>query len=145
MGDEIRFRDIRAKIPKGPGLYEIHTRSGRALKMGIGKNLRARLLKHRASLQRALVAKDGHNRANPDNVVSKGSILAKHLYYDSSLTRCYDLKTQRGRRRYLEERCRIRFWAPDHPGPSFMRRLRGLEKWLEEVGHFRYVGKVKKR
>ena len=145
MARQIRFSEIRAKIPERLGIYAIHTKSGRALKVGIGKNLQARLLRHRASLDSALTSKGRHNRANPDNVVSKGSILAKHLYYDESVTRCYDLKTQSGRRNYLEERCRIRFWAPRNPGSDLMKKLRGLERRLEEVGHFRYVGKVRKR
>jgi hypothetical protein len=40
----IRFSEIEAKVPKEPGICEIHTDTGKALKVGISANMRKRLL-----------------------------------------------------------------------------------------------------
>lgn len=78
--------------PVGSGVYEIHGRNGMALKVGIASNLRRRLQNHRASRDSGLRLKAGGSWNNPDDVESHSSILAKHLYYDSTITTAYDLK-----------------------------------------------------
>jgi hypothetical protein len=137
MMSKVRFEKIENQIPSGPGLYEIHTDTGIALKVGIGVSLRKRLLKHQASRQSCLRLKSGGDRRNPDDVVSKGSILAKHLYYDQSITRMYDLQSEAGRRSFLFEKCHIIFRTTETKQAA-----RELEKIRECGGAFRYVGRV---
>lgn len=45
----IRFSEIERYVPALPGLYEIYKDDGAALKVGIGVNLRKRLIQHRKS------------------------------------------------------------------------------------------------
>jgi hypothetical protein len=93
-GDWMRIRFDKAKGACRYRNLSIHTNDGCALKVGIGMNLRERLSQHRDSLDSRLRLKPGGTRDNPDDVESKGSILAKHLYYDSSVTSGYDLKSE---------------------------------------------------
>lgn len=134
---KVRFEEIENRIPSGPGLYEIHTDTGIALKVGIGVNLRKRLRQHLASRQSCLRLKSGGERRNPDDVVSKGSILAKHLYYDQSIAPMYDLRSEDGRRRFLFEKCHIVFRTT-----NTKQAARELEKLHECGGAFRYMGRV---
>jgi hypothetical protein len=134
MEKKIRFSEIEVEVPAKPGIYEIHTDTGIPLKVGIGGNLRVRLLQHRASRDSCLRLKPGGMRCNPDDVVSKGSILAKHLYYDQSITADYNLQVQADRRRYLINNCFIVFSLTETKEAA-----RALEKVLENSGSFRYV------
>ena len=137
----IRFIEIEGKVPREkPGIYEIHTDTGIALKVGIGSHLRERLLQHRASRDSALKLKEGGTRENPNDVESKGSILAKHLYYDESITRSFDMKTQAGCRAFLEQLCYIVFDVTDSLSAADEE-----EKRRERSGSFRYLGSVVKR
>lgn len=136
---KIRFCEIERHIRPEPGLYEIHTLKGRALKVGIGINLLRRLKSHRASRDSGLRWRGGCDRTNPRDVMSKSSILAKHLYFDASITRDYDLKTEGGRRTFLVERCYLIVRAmPLH-------RAEALEEKAERSGRFRYTGEVRLR
>ena len=137
----VRFDEIEAKVPpKKPGIYEIHTDTGIALKVGIGGNIRERLLQHRDSLQRALKPKVIGQWDSPANVVSKRSILAKHLYYDRSITSDFHLKSEEGRRAFLRDKCFIKFEVT-----QTREEARELERRWEKTGEFRYAGKVSLR
>lgn len=138
MSTKVRFTRISQDIPPSPGIYEILTDDGTSLKVGIGANLRQRLLQHRASLQSCLRLKPGGHWSNPGDVISKRSILAKHLYYDRSLTRRYDLTSEADRRRFLEERCYVEFELTETK-----EKARELEKIREQQGRFRYSQKVR--
>lgn len=140
MEKKIRFCEIEVEVPAEPGIYKIYTDTGIPLKVGIGGNLRKRLLQHRASRDSCLRVKPGGMRCNPDDVVSKGSVLAKHLYYDRSITTDYDLKVQAGRRSYLIENCYIIFNLTVNKEAA-----RALEKHQEKSGSFRYVDRVTMR
>ena len=133
----IRFSEIESFVPQKPGIYEIYTDAGLALKVGIGVNIRKRLLQHRASRQDRLKLKIGGHRSNPSDVRSKESILAKHLYYDAAVAPDYDLKSEAGRRAFLEERCHVRFEVcPNKTAARYHEEVR------ERQGHFRYVRTV---
>jgi hypothetical protein len=70
-------------------------------------------------------------------VTSKKSVLAKHLYYDRSITTEFDLRTESGRRLFLAERCfLIVEFAATRPA------ARAIEIARERSGLFRYVGNV---
>lgn len=140
MSQKIRFSDIKTLVPAQPGIYEIHTITGIPLKVGIGGNLRERLLQHRASRQSGLKLKAGGQRCNPSDVQSKKSILAKHLYYDTSLAANYDLKSEAGRRMFLAKECYFTFELT-----SSSTEARELEKLREHQLQFRYVGDVLNR
>jgi hypothetical protein len=113
---------------------------GVPLKVGIADDLRARLLQHRASRQSALKLKPGGDRSRPGDLESKGSVLAKHLYYDETVAPNHDLKTEVGRRAFLETGCVVRV------EPTCTRQeARVLEKQREAAGVFRYVGRVRIR
>jgi len=134
---DIRFSEVD-KLPQGqPGLYEVLLLDGTPLKVGIGKNLRKRLMNHRRSPDSGLRLKQGGDRLNPDDVVCKCSILGKHLYYDRAIAPGYDLETQAGRRQFLLEQCklRVRFTASRE-------EARDLERAMEAAGAYRYVGRV---
>ena len=135
-----KFADIDKSVPDGPGIYRIWTFCGEALKVGISTNLRERLRKHRASRSSALKLKPGGNPENPDDWVSKASILAKHLYFDRTLTKEFDLTTENGRRCFLEKACEITFFQT-----ASKEKARELEKTLERSEMFRYQGKVRVR
>lgn len=140
MMRKIRFSDIESIVRGKAGTYETHTLTGIPLKVGIGVNLRKRLMQHRASRQSALKLKAGGQRSNPNDVQSKSSILAKHLYYDTSLVADYDLKSETGRRTFLEEKCYFVFELTGNRA-----KARDVEKLRERQLQFRYVGKVSKR
>jgi hypothetical protein len=108
---------------------------GRLLKVGIATNLRRRLRNHAASRQNALRLKPGGKHSNPDHVVSKSSILAKHLYYDANLTRAHDLTTENGRRMFLTQRCVVRFTKSRD-----LARIQ--EREMERSVAYRYRGRV---
>src|SRR5208283_3689809 len=133
---KIRFSDIESIVPAQAGIYEIHTFTGIPLKVGISANLRKRLIQHRASRQSALKLKAGGQRCNPSDVQSKSSILAKHLYYDTSLIADHDLQSEAGRRTFLEEKCYFVFELTGNRA-----KARDLEKMRERQLQFRYVGK----
>jgi hypothetical protein len=135
-----RFSEIERDVPAQAGIYEIHTFTGIPLKVGIGGDLRKRLLQHRASKQSALRLKAGGQRCNPSDVRSKESILAKHLYYDTSLVADYDLRSEAGRRMFLKEKCYFIFELTANRAEA-----RELEKLREDRSQFRYVGNVLKR
>ena len=137
MVTTIRFDQVGRDVPAKPGIYEIHTDTGTALKVGIGINLRKRLLQHRASRQSCLRLKSGGKRSNPDDVVSKGSILAKHLYYDRSIAGDYDLKSEVERRKFLVENCYITFEVTETKACA-----RELERLREQQRSFRYQNRV---
>lgn len=137
---KITFGEIDTIVPRAPGLYEIYMRPGLALKVGIGIDIRERLLQHRASRDSGLKLKDGGNRANPDDVESKKSILAKHLYYDRSITKEYDLTTQEGRNQFLVRECFILFEAMASRAAAEV-----LERELERTKEYRYCGRVQCR
>lgn len=129
----IRFAEIDLHVPAEPGLYEIHTLDGQALKVGIGKNLRKRLDQHYRSRQSRLVLKAGGDWSNPRDVESKQSILTKHLFFAKA--EGYDLKSEAGRRAFLEERCYILFRTT-----ATREEARELERRKEVSGGFRFVG-----
>jgi hypothetical protein len=132
----VRF-DSLDRVPKLPGLYELSLRSGRLLKVGIASNLRRRLRSHAASRQGSLCLKPGGHRRNPNDVSSKSSILAKHLYYDATLTHAYDLTTENGRQQFLHHRCLVRYVVTATRDVAKVR-----ERELERSGKYRYVGRV---
>lgn len=136
----MKFADIATAAPEGPGVYQLwHFYEG-ILKVGISTNLRARLKQHWRSRASALKLKPGGDPSNPADWVSKGSILAKHLFFDRTLGEQHDLTTEDSRRRFLEEHCEIAIY----PTESVM-IARELEKQLERSGRIRYQGRVKVR
>lgn len=117
----VTFNEISKAVPTGPGIYQIWTMTGIALKVGISSDLRRRLRTHRASpLSR--------------------SVLARHLNRDRTLAPNHDLTTDVGRQRFLADECRIAFIST-----SSRRDARNLEIRLERTGKFRYIGKVRER
>lgn len=137
---KFRFSEIKTNVELSPGLYEISTNGGVPLKVGIAKELRKRLLAHGASKQSRLKLKDDSLGYVLNNVESKQSILAKHLYFDSSITRKYDLTTESGRASWLEDECHviIRY-------TQSREEARELEREKEASGMYRYVGRVRQR
>lgn len=135
----IRFSEIDQYVSASPGVYEIHTRKGVALKVGIGRDLRDRLRHHRASYQSGLRSKTGDlsGVTRPSEVVSKSSILAKHLFFDSEIGSDYDLRSETGRRAFLERECRV---TVHHC--STRENARRIEKKLESETAFRYCRRV---
>lgn len=140
MPKQIKFSEIDSAVRNTPGIYEIHTNNGVALKVGIGGDLLKRLKLHRASRDSGLKLSSGGDWGNPAHVTSKSSILAKHLYFDSSITAEYDLKTQAGRQKFLSQRCLLLF---DHVPTREEAHL--LEVQRESSGLFRYIGEVRIR
>lgn len=137
----LRFSEVDQAISKGqPSLYEIWTLTGVPLKVGIAQDLRRRLGDHRASRQKCLQLKSGGSWSRPGDVVSRQSILAKHLYFDREITRDYDLTTETGRRGFLEDCCEVRI----HPTAT-REEARELEKQREATGLFRYTRRVRAR
>ncbi|MBI4244098.1 MAG: hypothetical protein HY606_08420 [Planctomycetes bacterium] len=137
---KIKFDEIETKVSEIPGIYEIYTNSGIPLKVGIGKNIKERLLQHRSSRQSALKLKPGGCFDNPNDVKSKKSILAKHLYYDESITDDFDLKSESGRRAFLASVCCIDFKYTGTKADA-----RQLETIRQREVSWRYIGKVEKR
>jgi hypothetical protein len=136
-----RFSEIEQHVPyQQCGVYEIRTITGIPLKVGISDNLRRRLLQHRASRQSALTLKPGGTWENPQDVRSKQSILAHHLYYDAQIAPGFDLCCELGRCRFLEDRCVIVVELTDSIAAA-----KAIEKQREQIGGFRYVGRVLRR
>ena len=135
----IKFDDIETHVRSLPGVYEIHTRSGIALKVGIAREVRDRLKKHRASRQSGLrsVTVALVDAKVPCDVVSKSSILAKHLFFDEAIAPRYNLKTEAGRRAFLEAECyiRVEYCATRD-------EARRIESGRERSGGFRYCRAV---
>lgn len=117
----VTFKEISKAVPNGPGIYQIWTTTGVALKVGISSDLRRRLRTHRASPLRR-------------------SVLARHLSLDGTLAPEHDLTTDAGRQRFLVEECRIAFIST----PS-RQDARDLEMELERTGKFRYTGRIRTR
>lgn len=130
---KINFNEIESKVKNTPGIYQIYTKQGIALKVGIGVNICNRLLQHRASRQSGLKLKPEGSFYNPNDVISKSSILAKHLYFDKSITTGYNLKTQEGRNAFLIKNCYIEFEYTENRDEA-----KQLEIELEASGLFRY-------
>lgn len=129
-----------AQVDARPGVYEIHTKNGMPLKVGISINIQERLTQHAHSYQSCLRLKPRGNWRNPRDVRSNGSILAKHLYFDRSLSAKYDFRFEHDRRHFLNNECDL-----------FIRFTRGIvsakriEEEREQSGIFRYVGLAKRR
>ena len=133
----ITFEEIETKAPTAPGVYEIYISSnGEPLKVGIGSNLRKRLIQHRESRQNYLRLRPCGNWSNPHDVMSKRSILSKHLYFDASIEN-YDLKAESGRREFLANDCHIILRTTGSRAEA-----RELERALEKERRFKYVGRV---
>lgn len=138
MAIEFRFAELENRVPPGhAGVYEVHTVDGIALKVGVAGDLRERLKQHRESRDSGLKLRPGGSFGDPNDVESKKSILAKHLYFDFAIAPDYDLQSQIGRRAFLIEKClvRIRFTATRQEAVQ-------LESALEKSGRFRYVKTV---
>jgi len=137
---KLKFSEIYDKVPSKPGIYEIYTNEGVALKVGIASNLKSRLTQHANSKQGALKFTGSKINATPSEVQSKQSILAKHLYFDTSIAPKYDLTTEEGRKDFLNECCFLLV------SETKTRELaREIEKQKESSGAYRYVGRVIKR
>jgi hypothetical protein len=136
----IRFSEIDERVGARPGIYEIHTIDGRPLKVGIGRDLRRRLRSHRASRQSGLRSALGDPRlaTAPAQVSSKSSILAKHLFFDAEVAPGYDLRSEAGRRRFLEEQCRVRVEYCDSREDAAR-----IEREREQTAGFRYCRTVR--
>jgi hypothetical protein len=127
-------------VPEGPGLYDIRTKAGEYLKIGIAGNLRKRLSNHARSRQGCLKLRAGGSWTVPDDVRSKQSILAKHLYFDRSVTKSYDLTTEAGRREFLVNECIVGYES--HPSRELARRK---EEQFEAKNIYRYQGRTRIR
>ena len=137
---KVSFGEMEGKVPPDAGIYEIHTLTGIPLKVGISGNLRKRLMQHRASRQSGLKLREGGQRSDPKDVDSKASILAKHLYYDTTLVAEFDLTSETERRRFLREHCYFAFEQTANKAEA--RKLEGVR---ERELPFRYIGHVKRR
>jgi hypothetical protein len=125
-------------IENTSGLYQIFTLDGLPLKVGIAKNLRSRLNQHLKSSQKRLRPSNDGEVLEPSHLQSKQSILAKHLYFDSSLTHNNDLKTESGRRNFLtKETYLLITYTHDR------KEAERLEKIAERADMWRYKGRVK--
>jgi len=102
----LRFDEIPASARGCPGLYEIWYGRVR-LKVGIAGDLAKRLRQHANSLQRRLKGPRHVPWTDSSVVLSKSSILAKHLYFDRSIEPQLDLRTEEGRRSFLAK-CHVR-------------------------------------
>jgi excinuclease UvrABC nuclease subunit len=136
----LRFSEVSSRVKDAPGLYEIHTTSGRPLKVGIGRRLKRRLKQHAASRQsclRPLPSQAIEQVRHPTELRSKGSILAKHLFFDGGITTAYNLRTEAGRRAFLQNRCRIRVTYC-----ASVEEALALERRLASRIAYRYCGRV---
>jgi len=134
--DRTNFASIEKSIPERPGIYGIYTLDNVPLKVGISVNLRRRLRQHKESRQKYLLLRFNGNWANPADVKSTRSILAKHLYF--STADGFNLKLETDRQRYLLENCYILFKTT-----GSREEAREIEKQLEATGKFRFIGRVK--
>lgn len=144
----ISFEKIKELIPKSPGIYEIWTNSGIGLKVGISEDIQKRLKAHAASRKSGLKQKPNTDSKNlkPSDLVSKKSVLAKHLYFDKSIVsqiacrKDYDLTIEEGRRAFLSDCCYITFELTASKAEA-----RSKEILREKTGEFLYVGEVENR
>ena len=137
---KIKFSEIRNLVESTTGIYEIYLNDGTPLKVGIAKNLRSRLRMHFGSKQRRLKIKNCDDPITPNNMQSKQSIFAKHLYFDSTISTTHDLTTETGRVEFLENCCFLTFQYTESREVA-----REIEKEYEKSGKYRYVGRVVKR
>jgi hypothetical protein len=135
----LRFDEALERAPARPGIYEIKN-GQELLKVGIAANLRKRLRQHAKSSQKRLKGRMPPPWSDPQHVASKGSILAKHLYFDHAITRAYDLRSEADRVAFLKEQCWVRITMTRSKEAA-----RHTEKSLEAAGTFRYVGTVIRR
>jgi hypothetical protein len=135
----MRFSEIDRRVKHQPGLYEIWTRSGRRLKIGIAADLLDRLRKHRASRDSGLRCSLGSlaSVTDPKQITSKSSILAKHLFFDAKITTRYDLRCEADRRQFLESECRL---TVEYFPTRSAARTEELRR--EAATPFRYQGRV---
>ncbi|WP_301836168.1 hypothetical protein [Pseudidiomarina terrestris] len=131
------FENLEA-LKRSPGLYQIHTFDGIPLKVGIAANLRRRLTQHGRSLQSKLKPIADCAVSDPHHLRSKQSILAKHLYFDRSLTEDYDLETEVGRQNFLAHQTYLLVTYTDTRDEALR-----LEKIAEAFDIWRYQGRVK--
>lgn len=144
----ISFDKISESISNSPGIYEIWTKSGIGLKVGISLNILKRLKDHAASRASGLKKKPTSDNKNlkPNDFISKKSILAKHLYFDKTIVsrsasqKVYDLTSENGRRDFLRDCCYVIFEQTTSTAEA-----REKEKEREESGIFRYTGDVVER
>jgi hypothetical protein len=127
------------ELRRAPGVYEIRCPAG-LLKVGIAGDLRRRMRAHARSRQSGLVSSHRAPWTEPSRVKSSRSILAKHLYFDSSVAPSRNLITEAGRAGYLLKECQYRFKLTPTREVA-----RVLEIELERTGTYRYVGAVMKR
>jgi hypothetical protein len=126
------------EIQNEPGLYQIHTFDGVPLKVGIAKNLHRRLNQHFKSLQRRLKPKTTGEINHPSHLISKQSILAKHMFFDNTLTTDYDLKTESGRHEFLKQETYLLItYTPDRE------EAKRIEEIAEGSNIWRYKGRVR--
>jgi hypothetical protein len=137
---EIHAFEHLSKIERTPGLYQIFTFEGTPLKVGISNNLQKRLKAHARSKQKYLQIKDNALGELPSDIVSKRSILAKHLFFDNEITSAYDLRTELGRQAFLKDECYLEITYTNSREIA-----RKLEVKAEKLGIFRYRGRVIKR
>ena len=129
--------DVVQTVPTEPGVYEVWLRGGRALKVGIAMSLRKRLTTHAASRASGLKLKSGGKWTCPNDVMSKQSVLTKHLFFDREYSSQYDLCSENDRRRFLVERCEIRYRTT-----RTREEARAIERRLEKESRYKYVGRV---
>ena len=134
---KIKFSQVKDLVEPTSGIYEIFTNEGIALKVGIAKDLKKRLTDHGKSKQSRIKIKDATQAMEPHNVISKKSILAKHLYFDRNISKNYDLTTELGRQAFLEHECYVVVTRT-----STREEARVLEIKLEKVRIHRYLGLV---
>lgn len=132
-----KFDALPAKLRGRPGVYEIRC-GNRLLKVGIGRDLLKRLRQHRNSSQKRLKGFTNGPWTSPSQVTSKASILAKHLYFDRSISKKHDLRTQEGRRDFLLSRCEVRVWTTTGRDEA-----RAIEKRLQDTRKYRYCRKIR--
>ncbi len=135
----VPFAEVHS-APDTCGIYEVFTNDGIALKVGIATSLRRRLSAHARSKQSRLRLRVDGRWDNPSDVVSKLSVLAKHLYFDTEIAPEYNLTTEDGRQRFLREKCIVRFMVTPTRADA-----RNLERELEATGAYRYCGRVTAR
>lgn len=129
-----------SSAPHACGIYELVTITGIALKVGIATSLRRRLVAHARSRQSRLRLRLNGSWDNPSDVMSKQSVLTKHLYFDAKIAPEYVLTSEDGRQRFLREQCLARFVAT-----ASRDEARHLECLLEATGRYRYCGRVRVR
>jgi hypothetical protein len=147
LSERIGFDNLAKQVGTETGVYQIWTRSGIGLKVGIADNLLKRLSDHAASRNSGLriirtsgSVEDGMSDLKPADVKSKGSILAKHLYFDHSLSDEYDFTTREGRCSFLRDQCYVLVQTVSNKAAA-----REIEQQLEKSRKFRYVGEVFER